>query len=960
MADARLPERKDFNSHLQSRYHRIAEHLHEGIKSLVRPVSSHPEIAQKYNINKYLCLNLEQDPVEVWIYNANSKPFPILEDQAVKCAESIFEAAKIIFSQEKRDDQISMLKKVMHQFDLRVVELYKQPISKKNFSEQRDEINNIIHAVLNDIAYVWGYSHSEEDQAKLTSDSYKGFYNSLWEAIEIVKPQYKNNHILVINRHPEVMSVQYYERGSGKGIARDTQSAHKRDKVGVPNFISYGSGIIRSDNTLQIENVGFRHASLPPIDLYNNPNTHEECVSITTQNLELLKNEMANKLDHKPNEICYLINVSLLTATNDKEKQARQAAEITLAAERVRNEYFQPIMFNFGVNVLALGMIDVAGASYMPKPIRVYPATQNFENQRAFFQLQLLFQEKITSINTFLEEAFSSPEETSIIPYIKAFMRDFDEFSSFTSSFEEKIELMLEPDISAYKLACQQFDSASEQQKEIARIEMQNKEVALNNKKESFFSLGDEIYKKYKILFNESYLIQENLIKHFKLNNIHKMILPITSRIIYLLEDFLAIQKLYLNDEWYVPSNNFKLQANLIDLGVLLNELDFYIKNKSSFVATSWNCKSNNDRSAAMALILEIMQLSRTNPTLNVAAFSSGNASSLSAVSDSGGGSKFGGHFYDSGHPSPDFARLLEKTSRWSIHKLIDQYEVLASKQGLIPASPKLLPTKEFLIQKPLEVAKPVIALREFYVENVLNPIQLMKGNGALPKHQSIPFIESYILQIINKFLDGEALFDKQYLTIFIIDGYFKFIENDKNLTDPVKAKIIASLQLFLEKMYSIQNLFQSPEGPSPVPALEKQVSTYAGWKTAESNITGWGRWFSQKLKSNGLGMIDRAYLSYVKAETEAKSVADKIGLIETILGEADSWLSQNQNSKTNPVVPIVAALQCHMRKELTKDKDIGLLLNRFEGGKIDEVRSLLGRVSEQPLLPPQKSRATK
>ncbi len=326
-------------------------------------------IQQKYAADKFLLQTPESDPVELWVFNHKTfQDVPIIEDQAQKCAEAIVSGAKEVFKMTGMGDQIPTLDLLEKAFTQKIQAFFTLPVTEEHFKDQIKKTNRYIRELLNDIGYIYGENCGDviDDAAKF----YKDFYKSLWHAAEEVDLSFKKNNILVINRAAN--TVQYYARGTQSLIPGDTEkqyiSAHKRDEVGVPNFIAYSTGHLDANGNPVITEVGFRHASLPPIELYKKEeelpegDLHAECVEITTQNIDLLAEEMRRHLGSRDEKLHWL-NVSLLTATGgsvDDENQKRQYRETILGAERIRsrkNGIVNPITFDFGVNIFATNAV---------------------------------------------------------------------------------------------------------------------------------------------------------------------------------------------------------------------------------------------------------------------------------------------------------------------------------------------------------------------------------------------------------------------------------------------------------------------------------------------------------------------------------------------------------------------------------------------------------------------------
>ena len=251
-----------FQEPLQS----IVSQLHEKIQENKQ---YDQKIFKKYHIKKYKLMDDQhKEPVEAWIYDHQSKYIPILEDQAMKRAQSLCEAARVLF--EKQKYNVDLIEKTFSLFENAINHvLYPSNIDEATFEAQFTKIDSLIHQLINDLAYHWGHAHAHPYE--LTKKDYAEFYKNLWDTVEIVTSLYKRSNILVINNDPNVQSVHYYRRGSQPFTPDEKErmyrSSHHREDPGLSNLISYGMGYLKKGIPV-ITQSGFRHASLPPIGLY--------------------------------------------------------------------------------------------------------------------------------------------------------------------------------------------------------------------------------------------------------------------------------------------------------------------------------------------------------------------------------------------------------------------------------------------------------------------------------------------------------------------------------------------------------------------------------------------------------------------------------------------------------------------------------------------------------------------
>lgn len=810
---------------------------------------------QKYKVVKYLKKNNDGEPIEVWVYKPYHYQNPILEDQALKRAESIIQGAKKLFhdekyskeSQHKLDSIMAILKsdiKKMYEVPLltpaeqskiekeekkacaskykesdacidHAIELLslnkesmdqlttkekmqklqnatnqlknnttkqainvllaqrdkinkeireigikiKQKVLAPTFKKNKEKIKHLIQQLINDVAYTWGHAHPRSNYLK--EKDYQHFYKNLWKAVEEAPSRYKNTNLLVFNEDPLVMSAQYYERGTqytenAKLQTKAYRSSHQRDAVGVANFIAYATGHIDPQGYLTASNeskpeimmtdVGFRHASLPPIDLYKEEKivggNHIDCVNATTQNFIALFKEMESRVSSKPTDI-NLINVSLLTVINDKDDQKRQFQDTILAADRLRSRHaaYKPITFDFGVQWTATGTV------------RSYPDAQRFENNRALFQLLKLCIGKLKQANA-NNPLLDSLEKSANDFYMLIEYNNEPFTADGVASTKEKGVLFFA------RLYDEAFNAYHIDSSPANQVALDDAERALNTAKESLYEFAN---KSIEALKNEIHALN---LKELKIQ-------ASTIEVYYSLEALYNILDLYLNDKWHQLEYNFKLPAQIIELGSCLSKLESRLNMKGRTV-TSWNCKSNNDRSSTMAAHVDILRAQHLNQALTyldnkgqmqyVSSHYVGSAWAQHPILDTdGAGPKFGGDIVrgvikDSGHPDDGFAEMQKTTSRWATHilakKLPDEYVpkkimfgATVSNQSILDAYEEL---NKKLMEQVLEYSKPnnTTEVTIDYI-NSLNQL-CMAISKVINQHDYTYYDENYLIADIN------------------------------------------------------------------------------------------------------------------------------------------------------------------------------------------------------------------
>lgn len=686
------------------------------------------KIYKKYGVQKYILKNNDGESVETWVYGANFKKHnihqPIIEDQILKRAESIQAAARAMGIPD------NTLRVLMDRFKSRRDLLFDEKDEKAtlNLADQ------LVKSFVNEIAFEWV---EQRKRAGLPADP-KQFSEILWDKVEKLKsdelPDFKKMNLLVVNEDKQVRAVQYYERGTVTPDSKDKQyrSAHNRGaEIGISNYVAYANGTLDAKGeTINISQSGFRTASWAPIDLYK---TEGERVTVdkTFKNAQHLihnmRSEVETKDEQKQKPTLNLVSVSLLTVVGGKDKQSRQYKESILAAERLRyspDEKINPIMFDFGVNTVAIKLGSL-----------VVPKEQEFENIRAFLQLQKLFFDKVSDakIPQFgASKLFSS-------------MKSLSEFNSQFSEIEKEIKVKADIYI---KLLNQKNPPASDDKIKEARKALNKVKYDTNlEKTRGIFKAYAEAKK-----FSEGDVkaaVQDPLLQKA-------------------FDDFLVIQDLFLSGKWKTEEQNFQLQAHIAALAVKIEKLNAkYPGDPPEHTAATSNCKSNNDRNTIMAITLDqIRAKEEMGEGFDPISHADAHAARYNPQLDTEGGGSKG----ELGDPDPVLAKKLSKTSDWATHK-ISKMTIEPSAFGMdfviSDGSKSLFFEKQADYMHRLnQSSAPDISKAVEFVNPLLKNLMLIgidskKEDYHFNDKEKINLISS--IQIVNKIINGEKDSKKRF-----------------------------------------------------------------------------------------------------------------------------------------------------------------------------------------------------
>jgi len=621
-----------------------------------------------------------------------------------------------------------------------------------------------------------------------------------------------------MNTDPEVNSVQFYERGTQPlkeaQTDKDYFSAHKRDAEGIPNFIFYSTGYLDGGKNIVLTDSGFRHASFPPIALYKQSTIKEiimrsapitlpspsiksdtfsmqddmvveiketidvmryVTVNMTTHNMKHFCQEAYTRLnlDEKTQKTQPLtwINVSLLTVTNDKEKQERQFDETMLAADRIRSEKgVHPITFTLGVNWAATGTFPT------------YPSKQRFENERAYFQMQLGFLERLEKINAKIKE-----DKDPCAKPINALIEKLLTLKELAVVFKQEIDDDIAKTAEIYNNAFLDYQTKPN---DVTLLVLYKAEATLQKTKQNFYTKANDYFTQQTAAFASIATELEPLLKEIDskqtITTAASALTEGRNSLNFAIQDFIEIQKLLTHDQWQTKANNFKLQTHLLDLANNQSKLDsFYQTNTQT--ASSFNCKSNNDRSGTEAAHLDQLRAKRQTTT-GIDPFKqyATNACCLSQPYDTdGGGGKFGAHFYDSGHPYKEYATMQEMTSSLASHKFLSK----ALKTG-VPTKMKLTSSLSVTID----------LVKYMYKKNLQNAIDEIKE----PTHKTLFQIDTkfFYAMIESKLLAlSESTFQADYFMVDMLIDFRNLIESKKDIPEDHKKIIEAALKKYFTKL---------------------------------------------------------------------------------------------------------------------------------------------------------------
>jgi len=701
--------RHPLHTHSQSKLNRI-------LKKAIAPEKKTDPLYNKYGVKKIEIAEEEEEekksaspPADVWIFSRLYTQIPMLEPQALIRGESLLAAMKKIFEKEGYDKEKNYgLEKSFLTFKAEIEKLYQYTFDhktrsdiEKEFERQFKIVKYLVQDLINDFAYQWGYHHKKYPH--LEKSDFQEFYENLFKTVETVTPRYKKSDIVAIDEKSG--SVQLYERGTHdekKGVMQYI-SAHKRDAAGIANFIFYSTGHIIQEGKAELTDAGFRHASFAPLDLYKHSEKqyfssshtkksqkalpsvtldpiHFKTLAITKQNMDNFCDEARNHFpvveDSKAPPLTW-INVSLLTISKHEylthEKQERQFDETILAADLIRTKNkgaVNPLTFTFGVNWFATSSFET---------LILYPDKQKFENQRAYFGMQTDFLNRLKKINLQFNTEDEKKQNFNIL--ISSLIADFEQYSNaFKTDIEDQLKTVQDNYLKAFtKYQNYRAKKVKEDKAEpnttdtkfrLKLRDLQYAENALNAKKAELYPEATRIFNQQAEKYRERKTELETAL--LNINNTAKTE-PLSKKektLSYALEDFLEIQKLYIGNTWYKKENTFKLQTHLLDLANQQNKLDVDF-NFEGQTASSYNCKSANDRAGTQAGLLDGLRAERKatadNKDFDAKEHFTSNACNLSQIYDTDGG---GGKFEGGGHPNPDFAALQAETESLASHKI--------------------------------------------------------------------------------------------------------------------------------------------------------------------------------------------------------------------------------------------------------------------------------------------------
>lgn len=909
------------------------------------------DIFRKYNIKKYdVLLNKDDEPVEVFIYHANSKPYPIIEDQAIKCVTSLMLATKKILQGEGRneDDELAELEKKINK-DL--LALLQKPInSQEDFSAQFEEANTLIKGTLNNLAFIWSKNHPQH--LFLRQDDYIKFFIQLKHFSDVITPEYGKSNILTINDDPEVNTVQYYARGTrGENGERTFQTSHVRNKVGIPNFVASVSGYLDHSGQPIISSPGdFSHASFPAYDFYTQEKQEKrplgyyspESISIATKNMLALETEIRLRLtpeEEKEETPLTWINVGLLTVINDKEQQDRIYEETILAADRLRsrNANFIPIILDCGVNYAA--SLQRTGFNAIGSRFAyTYPPNQYFENQRSFFQLHQHILASLEPAITHLPKEENTPTG-EVHAALTNIFTCYQELSASLSNPDPDLnfksyEKNLMEEAKRYDRAMKKFEKANTPAN---REEVETRLKVLKKSKENHYEKMNNIFTAYTKQYNEFKAIIDNNILAF--HSAPPFSEEPYRSLITVIKDFNQALDLYCNGKWLYEENNFKLQAALSNLGDHLEVINhcFPSTTGSTHTASSYNCKSRNDRSAVLAMVKDQMRAEQDNtllekPPLDKAKHCLSCATTFVPEMDThGGGYKFGGKENDpAGHPNREFAKRQGKTAKWSTKKLFKETLEAIKNSYYQPQADILLPqTAEKNIQ-----ASILQRYRKTYdkisTEYKIDNETSQKLENAIFKDAPTNSLDFTTHAIQQFYKNTKSFINDQYYTTLnkffseYLQEIYSSISNDHN---PSHQKSSTSYP----KLFSTANEFEHQ-----VDNLKDRVS---------SSFTNWQEVIQRSfhMDSRETQAVNAAYQKWEEVK-QSDDLLDQIKVLQQFKAAIQQWIDIKHGGKQfNPDgtlrhdsrLPAMSALQEFVTSTLEK-KQLKLFSN-FTGKVIDQ-----------------------
>ncbi|MFQ6274923.1 Dot/Icm T4SS effector CirA [Coxiella burnetii] len=260
-------------------------------------------IFTSHKVKKFNLTTNENEPIEIWVYDDTSSSFPILTEYLKKHLESLIAAANHIFN---RNEQ---LKKHWHET---LVYIKKALEERLKFNIDLKQARKLVRDLINEIGFFW--INQQPTMITTASQLYKGFLTKLFESVEIAIPDYKRNHILVIQQTGDIIKCEYYERGTSRSLrsnvenalieyrfaenthesekTKDFPSAHYRGKLGLCNVATCFSATFDANNETTSCKIYYRHASFPPIDLYPLYRQERKELKNTKQRYLKKKNDM--------------------------------------------------------------------------------------------------------------------------------------------------------------------------------------------------------------------------------------------------------------------------------------------------------------------------------------------------------------------------------------------------------------------------------------------------------------------------------------------------------------------------------------------------------------------------------------------------------------------------------------------------------------------------------------------
>ncbi len=963
-----------------SRATRLVNELHQQITAKDSKAIPDPQIEQKYQTARYQLVNEEKEPVETWEFRKkNFNDIPIIEDQALKCAEAMILSAYHIFDKEGMSAHKPELDQLMQTFKKKISELYQKAVNENDFYLNADSITHYLKYLMNDIALTYSRFYpnidklDDKEYAKLFNNFYKSLFHSVWD-IDI--PHFKNN-ILVLNK--EAKTIQYYERGTQPTFIDEKSeekgkvyiASHKRDAVGVPNFIAWSTGHLDENGKPVLTQSGFRHASLPPISLYKRKyhKTPIDCVDITTSNMQILGREMRAKVGEKPEKLNW-INVSLLTVMADTDYQERQFRETILSADRIRSRddaTILPITFDFGVNIFATSK----------SPITALPNIQIIENHRALFQLHKLLVNTVNKTDRQVASVFvgfdkiATQFEEKIEQPILAAAKTYDQIFQAYSALQNNYNAASE--IAKSQPTTDNINRANElkHQLEQSLNQLKDAEIALNNKKSEVFDTANALMADYYKQFTATNKVFiEKALELLKSD-------PESQSLCNVLEDLKIIIDLYQNkdNKWNDVKNNFKIQAYIVDIASNLEQLGAY-------VTSSWNCKSNNDRSALMAWFVNAIAERRRNPNINnvLQSHYQGSAWVKATEADTlAGGPKFGAQLLAKfirvhyGHPLPELARMHETTAHWAMHIFEKKAHTFS-----IPYEFKLMSAQDLMQER----RKSVTDLQSYYGELLSELTTILDAQESSTSNNIIKSffandIKNYILTPTNQ--DGSF---KKYIIAEIIDEYLKKIYQHPHIDIASRRVAMTTIQQLLDHMQGSTLLFSSQlampdtsHGAEEKSSSSLEIFPLDQWeKTLKKNreikvsipflknSIGLGL---EKSNSKFTKIVTNAYKEYLNSlqstSSGLESLRDQYSLLINLNTAIENWLLKKRGkegaNRSDDRLSAMQLLHEFAQKQLSYyEKYMQSITTQFLSGKTDAAMQSITTFKQSSLPSPQQT----